>query len=398
MTSFLHEDVSELPIPDATALAHSARLLDRIRSVIEAQGGHIGFDRYMDLALYEPGLGYYSAGASKFGVEGDFVTAPEISSLFSICLARQCRQILTESPDGVILELGAGTGRMAADILRALQRDGPLPARYLILETSADLCARQQRLLQREFPEFYGQIVWLDRLPETPVAGVILANEVMDALPVRRITHRYGRIHELCVRCKNGKITWMEAPATDELTDRVLRVIEQLRLPWQGTYTTEISFAIAPWIAALSACLRRGVIMLIDYGYPRSEYYHPDRTKGTLLCHYRHRVHADPFLYPGLQDITASVDFTAVAEAAAVANMEVAGYTTQAFFLLGCGLEEIMNAGLNGNVRQQLDLANQSKRLALPSEMGERYKVIALAKGMTAALLGFAAADLRRHL
>ncbi|MBF8268981.1 MAG: hypothetical protein HW386_690 [Gammaproteobacteria bacterium] len=390
--------VISLPPPDAAALAHSARLIDRIRAELDGRSGYIGFDRYMELALYEPGLGYYSAGARKFGQDGDFVTAPELSPLFSICLARQCRQILTGLPDGSILELGAGTGKMACDILLELQRCNALPARYLILETSADLKQRQQQLLQAEIPDYFTRIIWLERLPEQPLSGVILANEVMDALPVHRIVDRQGVLYELQVQWHGGDFAWLEVPAGPALSRQVQDIKRQLRYSWPEVYTTEINMTLAPWLAALSESLTQGVMLLIDYGYPRNEFYHPERTDGTLLCHYRHRVHADPFLYPGLQDITASVDFTAVATAAVKAGLDVTGYTNQMYFLLGCGLDTILaDMGASG-LRQQLELANQAKMLTLPGGMGERFKVIALSRGMAGGLAGFAIMDQRKHL
>ena len=391
-------DLTALPVPEPAAQAHSARLQDRIHTEIERCGGRIGFDRYMDLALYEPGLGYYSAGARKFGEAGDFITAPELSSLFSICLARQCQQLLNRLQDGVILELGAGSGRMAGDLLGALRANDALPAQYLILETSADLKQRQQQLLAAEVPDYFQRISWLERLPAQPLNGVILANEVMDALPVRRVMERDGELMEYTVCWRDGACAWMTVPA-DPVLCRQSEVIKQrLRYPWPAEYITEINLRLAPWLAGLSACLQRGAMLLIDYGYPRVEYYHPERSDGTLLCHYRHRVHTDPFLYPGLQDITASVDFTAVAEAAVAADLTVAGYTSQAYFLLANGLEEILGSYRDAGTRAYLERANQAKRLTLPGEMGERYKVIALTRGLSGSWSGFSLEDQRRFL
>ena len=391
-------EVNGLPEPDAAALAHSERLVQVIRSEINAQGGHIGFDRYMEMALYEPGLGYYSAGSRKFGRQGDFVTAPEISALFSFCLARQCRQVLSGLANGVILELGAGSGRMACDILRELQRCDSLPAGYFILETSADLRQRQRELLQEVLPDYFECIEWLERLPENPVTGVILANEVMDALPVCRVVKRGGKLNELRVACREGGFVWTEAEADQPLVSYVQHIEQCLQYTWQTGYTTEINLSMTPWIAALADTLRQGAVLLVDYGYSRREYYHPERVDGTLLCHYRHRVHADPFIYPALQDITASVDFTAAAEAAVAAGLTVAGFTSQAYFLMACGLGDMLAAYSSGDSRHDLDLAGQVKRLTLPGEMGERFKVLGLTKGTDAGMLGFTLADQRRHL
>lgn len=390
--------VNNLPEPDAAALAHSGRLVHAIRSEINEQGGHIGFDRYMEMALYEPGLGYYSAGSRKFGAQGDFVTAPEISPLFSLCLARQCRQVLSGLVDGVILELGAGSGRMACDILQELQRCNCLPDSYFILETSADLKQRQQQLLQEKIPGCFERVTWLDRLPENPVAGVILANEVMDALPVCRVVKRGDQLNELRVACLDDGFGWTETSAAQHLVAYVQHIEQSLQSEWRAGYTTEINLTLTPWIAALADVLGQGAMILIDYGYTRREYYHPERVDGTLLCHYRHRVHANPFFYPGLQDITASVDFTGAAEAAAAAGLTVAGFTTQAYFLMACGLGDMLTAYSTGDQRHDLDLAGQVKRLSLPGEMGERFKVLGLTRGMDPGMLGFTLADQRRHL
>jgi len=394
----LTHELTGLPRPDAEALEHSERLVQTIRRVIQQQDGHIGFDRYMEMALYEPGLGYYSAGARKFGEQGDFVTAPEVSPIFSICLARQCSQVLENLVDGCILELGAGTGRMAGDILQELQRTNSLPASYLILETSADLKQRQQQLLRDTVPDLVDRIKWLDRLPDKPFSGVILANEVMDAMPVHRVVVRNDNLYELHVTCGNGSFDWTEIAAHSSLQSHMQYIRERLQFEWQDGYTTEINTSVSAWIMTLADVLQRGVMILIDYGYTRSEYYHPQRADGTLLCHYRHRVHANPFIYPGLQDITVSVDFTAVAEAAVMAGLKVAGFTTQGYFLIGCGLEQILASQNGADQRRSLQLASQVKTLTLPGEMGERFKVLALTREIDAGLMGFVPADQRRRL
>lgn len=398
LNSQLPDGAAGLPPPDAPALAYSERLAHAIQLEIERRQGHIGFDRFMEMALYEPGLGYYSAGASKFGGQGDFVTAPEISSLFSFCLARQCRQILKSLVQGVILELGAGSGRMARDLLLELKRIDGLPARYLILETSADLRQRQQHLLQDSLPDYFDRIEWLERLPDKPVTGVLLANEVLDALPFNRVVIRDGRLNELHVACRDGVFDWMEVAAQPLLQTQWQHITQRLQYAWQEGYTTEINTAVSPWITTLAGVLQQGAMILIDYGYTRNEYYHPQRADGTLLCHYRHRVHNDPFIYPGLQDITASVDFTTVAEAASAAGLKVTGFTSQAYFLIGCGLEEILASCSGSDQRKSLELANQVKLLTLPGEMGERFKVIGLTRGVEPGLMGFSLSDQRRHL
>lgn len=392
------DEAAGLPPPDTAALEHSERLAQAIRSEIARHDGHIGFDRYMEMALYEPGLGYYSAGSRKFGGEGDFITAPEISPLFSFCLARQCKQVLESLAEGNILELGAGTGRMACDILQELKRIGGLPAKYLILETSADLKQRQQQLLRETLPDYFNRIEWLERLPGKPLNGVILANEVLDALPVHRVVMRDNQLYELHVACRDGDFSWTEVAARPALIKQVQHINNGLSHVWHDGYTTEISTAVSSWIMTLAEVLEQGVMFLIDYGYARKEFYHPQRADGTLLCHYRHRVHANPFIYPGLQDITASVDFTGAAEAAAAAGLTVAGFTTQSYFLIGCGLEQILAAHTRRDQKRSLELTNQVKLLILPGEMGERCKVIGLARGIESGLMGFTPADHRRHL
>src|SRR5690606_17312019 len=326
----------DLPLPDADALGHSRRVAEMIRAEIAASGGSISFRRYMELALYAPGAGYYSAGTEKFGRGGDFVTAPEISPLFSACLARQCAEVL-RGTGGVVLELGAGSGAMACDVLRALEASGDLPDAYLVLERSADLRARQERRLRDALPHLVDRVQWLDRLPEAPIRGVMLANEVADAMPVAR-----GRVKavtaEMAVAAEGEGFAWREVQAPADLAEHVRRVLGPVLAELPDGYTTEFNPDLWPWIASLADLLEAGVIFIIDYGYPRAEYYHPDRTDGTLICHFRHRAHWDPFLYPGLQDISASVDFTAVAEAGTDAGLEVLGFTTQAHFLLGLGL------------------------------------------------------------
>ena len=391
-------DATGLPLPDTQALQHSERLRLSIRHEIERHAGHIGFDRFMHMALYEPGLGYYSAGASKFGGQGDFVTAPEISPLFSFCLARQCRQILQNLAQGIILELGAGSGRMACDILLELKRSDCLPARYLILETSADLRQRQQRLLQQSLPDYFDRIEWLERLPDKPLTGVILANEVLDALPFHRVVIRDGQLNELHVSCRDETFDWTEVAAQPRLDAHWQDIQHGLQYEWQEGYMTEINTAVAPWITSLAELLQQGAMLLIDYGYTRKEYFHPQRADGTLLCHYRHRVHTDPFIYPGLQDITASVEFTAVAEAATAAGLALAGFTTQAFFLIACGLEEILASCGEQDQSKSMELANQVKLLTLPGEMGERFKVIGLTRDLEPGLMGFSLSDHRRYL
>lgn len=394
----LGESLSSLPLPDADALAHSRRLCDHICTIIDAAGGSIDFSRYMDLVLYAPGLGYYSAGARKFGAGGDFITAPEISPLFGRCLARQCQQVLSTLGGGDILELGAGSGKLAADLLTELASLDCLPDRYLILEVSADLRERQQQHLQQSAPQFLSRVQWLDELPAEPIEGVMLGNEVLDALPVRRLLFDKAGMSELAVTIKDDAFTWQVREADIALQAIAVPLLSEYADRFILPYCTEINLDLMAWMQGLAESLQRGMLLLIDYGYPRAEYYHPQRTSGTLICHYRQRAHDDPFMYPGLQDISASVDFTLVAEAADQAGLQVAGYTSQAQFLLGCGLDELLAEVNQDDSRAYLSLSRQAKQLTLPAEMGERFKAIALTRDVDQPLRGFIQRDQRHRL
>jgi SAM-dependent MidA family methyltransferase len=392
--------VSTLPLPSALERAHSERVAAHIRSFIGAQGGAVGFDAYMRLALYAPALGYYSAGAAKFGAAGDFVTAPEISSLFSRCLARQCAEILAIT-GGDILELGAGQGTMAADLLTELAALDALPERYFILEVSADLAERQRARLASLPPAISGRLQWLDRWPERAMRGVVLANEVLDAMPVSRFVLRGApgaqRVRELGVACAERGFEWREIAASPELERAVAGILENLPAPLPDGYVSEVCLAFQPWIASLAGQIEQGVALLIDYGLPRNHLYHPERTAGTLRCHFRHRAHDDPFLNVGLQDITAWVDFTRVAEAGYGAGLEALGFATQAAFLIGAGMESLLTTEMQlaaGDMQAQARLAGEARRLMLPGEMGEIFKVIALGRGYEAPLSGFATQQL----
>jgi SAM-dependent MidA family methyltransferase len=369
---------SELPVPDDSALAHSAHVADLVRARLVASGGWISFADYMDLVLYAPGLGYYSAGAQKFGPAGDFVTAPGLGSLFARCLARVAGQALDQLGGGVVLEVGGGTGALAADLLGAL-RVNP-PRQYLLLEVSADLRERQHAVVAARVPELLDRVQWLDRLPATPLTGVLIANEVLDALPVERFTMQDGMPRQLGVCLQDGKFAWSSVPAPSAL-EAAVRAIEQDiggRLP--DGYSSEISLRQPAWIASLAASLGQGLALFTDYGYSRREYYHPQRTDGTLTCHYRHHWHADPFLLPGLQDITAWVDFSVAARAAVAAGLDVAGYATQAHFLLATGILQEMETGAARNQGEMQAVAAELRQLLMPGEMGERFKMLALGR------------------
>ena len=382
--------LSTLPAPPAEAKALSARLEALIRTEIEAAGGWLSFARYMELALYAPGLGYYSAGSVKLGREGDFVTAPELSPLFAKCLARQVAQLLEAGlPD--VIELGAGSGALAAQLLSALTALGRLPERYLILEVSADLRERQREHIGACVPELVGRVQWLEVLPSN-LHAVLVANEVLDAIPTQMIRTRGGTIDEVGVTIgpKGRGFERSYRPVTGAL----LRAAASLVLP--DDYETEINLAVRAFVKSFARVLARGALLFIDYGFPAAEYYHPQRSRGTLMCHYRHHAHDDPFVLPGLQDITAHVDFTAVASAGVDAGSSVLGYTTQAQFLVNAGITEILAETPAENVRAYAPLAAQAQKLLSPAEMGELFKVIALGRGIELPLIGFARGD-RTH-
>lgn len=394
---------SALPPLTAEETEHSERLVARIRREIERAGGWIDFERYMELALYEPGLGYYSAGAVKLGHEGDFVTAPEISPLFGRCLANQCVEVLQRLGEADVLELGAGSGAMATDVLNELAAQGCLPRRYCILEVSADLRERQQARLAQRAPEHLARVQWLDRLPER-FRGVVLANEVLDALPVQRFRVRGGAINALGVTWQLGRLDWAEVPANERLSAAVRGIEANLGEALPDAYTSEVNLRLQPWIASIAAALHQGVALFIDYGLPQRQYYRSERREGTLLCHFRQRFHDDPLIHVGLQDIGAWVDFTAVAQAAVEAGLHVEGFTTQAHFLIGNDIDRYLRpAGHDDEpLAARLQLARQAMLLTLPGEMGERFKVIGLSSKMEAMLArplrGFAVRDLAASL
>ena len=378
-----------LPEPTADARDHSKRLVQHIRDQIGANGGWIAFARYMELALYAPGLGYYMAGARKLGREGDFVTAPEISPLFGETLARQVAQVL-DSDLEEILEIGAGTGALAAALLTELERLGRLPKRYLILELSADLRERSRDTIAARASHLMERVAWLNRLPPS-FSGVVLGNEVLDAMPVHIVRVTESGIEESGVETVDGgAFRWSWRPAAGEL----LEAARELELP--PGYTTEIGLVARGFVRSLAEALERGVAMFIDYGFPRHEYFHPQRATGTLMCHYRHHAHDDPFFLPGLQDITSHVDFSAIADAGVDCAMALLGYTTQAQFLINCGITDVLSRVPAEDAARYLPLANQANRLLSPAEMGELFKVIAFGKGFDAPLVGFQSGD-RSH-
>jgi SAM-dependent MidA family methyltransferase len=366
--------MSSLPRPDQDALDLSARLTDRIRAEIERSGGWIGFEQFMHRVLYEPGLGYYSAGSAKFGAAGDFVTAPEMGGIFGEMVARHVMVLLAALEGGSIVEFGAGTGKLAQDLLSVLGREGLAPC-YRIVEPSAELAARQRALLA----PFAEQVEWLERWPVEPFCGVVLANEVLDALPVSRFVKRDSGVHALGVVWREHGFAWAEVPADPALAAAVTALETRLGGPLADGFRSEICRALPGWVEAVATPLRAGFLLLCDYGLVQREYYHATRGAGTLSCHYRHHIHDDPFFLPGLQDLSAWVDFSACADAAQAAGLEVAGFTTQGQFLVAGGAHELVAAAEGPAAFTR---ARELSRLVLPGEMGERFKVLQLARNV----------------
>lgn len=383
-----------MPAPDGVQQVHVEAMHTALRRYIIEHGGWIGFDEYLEQVLYAPGLGYYSAGATKLGAVGDFTTAPEISPLFGACIARQCAPFLQS--DGELLELGAGSGALAEVMLQRLASLDALPARYLILEVSADLKDRQRTLLSRLPVELYERVQWLDALPKA-LRGVIVANEVADALPFQCFAATSAGYAERGVALGGaGQPEWAERAASVSLLAELKRLEASLGRPFEAGYRGELCLRAGPWMAALAGALESGGILLFDYGFGRSEYYHPQRRRGTLRCHYRHRAHEDPFLYPGLQDISAWVDFTRIAESASDAGLEIAGYCTQAAFLLGAGIDAEL--AIERTPLAQARAASGAQTLLMPGEMGESFKAMLLTRGPMPEMPAFALQDMRRLL
>jgi SAM-dependent MidA family methyltransferase len=380
-----------LPAPSPDALTHSQRVVTHLCTLIEAAGGWLPFSRYMEAALYAPGLGYYAAGATKFGAAGDFVTAPELTPLFGRTLARAIAPVLVET-GGDVLELGAGSGRLAADVLDELEHLGAPPTHYSILDVSADLAARQRDTIARERPHLVERVRWLTTLPEH-FSGVVLGNEVLDALPAELVHWTEAGPQMRGVVVEDDRFGWQDRP----IADPMLRARAEA-LDLAPGYLSEINLAADALIASLAQSLDRGLILMIDYGFGASEYYHPQRHMGTLRTHYRHHALDDPFHLPGLCDLTAHVDFSAVARAGEAAGLTLAGYASQANFLLNSGLAELLMEISPADAATYLPQANAVQRLVSPAEMGELFKVIGFGKGWGAPLAGFARGDRRLSL
>jgi SAM-dependent MidA family methyltransferase len=382
-----------LPQPDAESRARSERLVDHIRSEMETCSGHLGFARYMDLVLNAPGLGYYRASDGQFGLEGDFVTAPDLSPLFARCVASQTGQILEHLGGGDVFEAGAGSGTLCAGLLNALDDLDRGPSRYLILEPSAALRQRQRESIERKAPRHISRVDWVDDLPAEGFVGVILCNELLDAIPAPRFRKNGNQVLEAFVCERDGGFDWCYgAPEYEGMIEAVTRIEAELGEPFTEGYTSELGSAREAWLSTAAQRLHRGAVLLLDYGHTLSEYYHPQRRDGTLACYYRHRVHADPFLWPGLQDISVHVEFSGLCRAAKAAGLEVAGFTTQAEFLIASGLLDACRE-LDPGSLEFVRFANQIKRLTLPGEMGQLVKVLALSRGVDCPLAGFSGRD-----
>jgi len=386
----------ELPQPDEASAAHSCRVAEHICQCIEEAGGSISFAEFMQHALYAPGLGYYVSGTTKFGVDGDFVTAPEVSPLFGQVLARQTAAVLEQMDDGQIFELGAGSGVLAATILKKLSMLNSLPERYYVLEVSADLKQRQQEYLSSAVPDLAARVEWLSELP-VEFSGVIVANEVADALPVERFTKIGGQLRQIRVVAENGQFHWQQNDVPDLLGDAIDNLEKKIDRPFPDHYQSEICLALRPWTNDLVNCLREGLIFLFDYGVTNLEYYAPDRYEGWLRCHFRHHAHNNPLILPGIQDLTAWVDFSALADAAVDSGAAIAGFVSQAHFLINGGLPEELAGFTSLPVEEQLELSRQTKLLTLPGEMGEHFKCMALCRGDITPPAAFRESD-RTHM
>jgi SAM-dependent MidA family methyltransferase len=387
-------DRANVATPTHEALAHSARVVAHIEESIAASGGWISFADYMGAALYAPGLGFYVAGARKFGPAGDFVTAPELTSLFGEALAAQIAPILAQLPGGELIELGPGTGRLAVDVLRALAASDALPERYCLLEVSPDLRERQREHLRDRVPDLLPRVQWIDVLP-AHWRGVLLANEMLDAVPPHLIARRGGAWLERGVEVGGaGELRFADRP----LAKGALRDAAGTCFPGDSDYVSEINPAAQALVRSLAQRCDAGALLMLDYGFPSSEYYHPQRNAGTLMAHYRHRAMDDPFFLPGLADLTAHVDFSAMARVGVAGGMSLAGFATQARFLINCGILDALARRGEPQSAAYLREAAAVQKLLSPAEMGELFKVLALAKGIGDDLIGFRDGDQSHRL
>ena len=383
---------NNLPIPDSIAQQHSEHLLTHIKQAISKAGGKISFADYMQLCLYAPGLGYYSAGSHKLGGKGDFTTSPEISSLFSRTLAQHIIDVFQQIESKDILEFGAGSGKMAIDILLELESHNSLPEHYYIIEVSADFQQRQRQAIRLSIPHLIDKVIWLESLP-TDFIGVVLANEVCDAMPVHCLHFNNGTVKERYIENVDNRLQWCESELSQVDLIRHAEEITPL-ITNRDDYFTEVNLAAESWLASLASTLQQGAIFIIDYGYSKTGYYHPERNSGTLMCYYQHQGHDNPLILQGLPDITAHIAFTALAQVAFDNSLQVAGFQSQADFLLAGGITELNTT--ETDAFDTLKTATEIKQLTLPSEMGENFKVLSLTKDLEQILAKVQLGD-RRH-
>lgn len=389
------DESSPWPEPNIDEVAHSQKLQNAIVQII-AELGPISFSQYMQEALYSPGLGYYSAGARKFGAEGDFVTAPEISSLFAHCIANQASQVMLAS-EMQMLELGAGSGRLAMGVLTVLRDKNLLPERYLILEPSADLRERQKTLISEALPDIADRVEWLDDLPSS-FSGFVFGNEVMDAFAVERFSIVEGQVRQHRVDTAASQLCWDLNSQSERLSSAVRAIENDTGEVLAEGYTSEVNLLIKPWLASLGAMLTAGAVVLLDYGYPRKEFYSPERTQGTVRCYYRHRANEQPLFLPGLQDITSHVDFTSVVEAGVESGLELQGFTSQSQFLMACGLLTIAQGIPTDGVLERSRLSQEVQQLTMPGAMGESFCAIGFSREIPDLLTGFTGQDMSHRL
>ena len=388
-----------LPVMTAEQKQYSEELQAVIRTELASQGNVISFEHFMQLALYHPELGYYTSTLNKLGAEGDFITSPEVSPIFGRCVANCCQQAVSLLEDGLMIEFVAGSGKLAADILMELQQRDSLPKAYWIIELSADLQQRQRNYLQNKVPDLLPIVQWHSSLPSEPVNAIVIANEVLDAMPVHRF-HVDNEINAMGVQWSESQQHFQSClmEADEQLKSAVKTLIQDYGQGWPAGYESELSLIQPAWIKTISAALNRGLLLLIDYGYGRAEYYQSQRSEGTLMCHFQHRAHNNPFTHIGQQDITAFVDFTRIAEAGVENGLKLSGYSTQCGFLLENGLEKMMPDPAQSSITDMLGFSQQVKTLTMPTEMGERFKVMAMTKHLSLVLPGFEWQDQRHRL
>ncbi len=387
--------IEKLPEADPAAIKHSAKVFDHVARIISEEGG-VPFSRYMNEVLYAPGLGYYAAGAEKFGAMGDFVTAPEVSQLFASCIAEQASQVLKWC-GGSILELGAGSGELAVNIISVLKQNRILPETYAILESSAELQFRQKAKINRVHPDWRDRIVWLDSLA-TNFTGFIFGNEVMDAFPVERFVVEGDQILQLYVNHQGSSLCWQTEKPNVSFLEAIRKIEKDRGKRFEKGYTSEVNLLLGPWVTALAEMLNTGAIVLLDYGYPRREYYLPERAMGTLRCYFRHHAHDDPLIYPGIQDITSHVDFTALVDAAVSTGLELDGFTSQAQFLFATHLLQYADSMADDSTLARSRRSQQIQQLTLPGAMGEMFSAIGFSKGLPDLMLGFTGHDYTHRL